>query len=120
MRKILIIEDDKTIRNGLNRLMSNEGYSAFFAENGVEGVKVAMDEKPDLIICDIAMPEMNGFEVLAKIKQNPSLANKPFLFLSAKITKEDEAKGLAAGATGYLKKPMWPDDILTAVKKYLA
>lgn len=119
MPKILIIEDDITIRNGLLRLMTNEGYGVLFADNGAEGVRLAAEQKPDVIICDIAMPEMNGFEVLAKIKQNPSLANKPFMFLSAKITKEDEQKGLAAGATAYLKKPMWPDDILEAIKKYV-
>ncbi|MCS6807188.1 MAG: response regulator [Bacteroidota bacterium] len=116
---VLIIEDDKTIRTGLTRLMEAEGYTPLFAENGVEGVKLALEHKPDLIICDIAMPEMNGYEVLAKIKQSPSLAAKPFFFLSAKITKEDEAKGLAAGATGYLKKPMWPEDILKVVKQHL-
>jgi CheY-like chemotaxis protein len=119
MAKILIIEDDKTIRNGLQRLMTNEGYDVHFADNGVEGLRIANDQKPDVIICDIAMPEMNGFEVLAKIKQIPALASKPFMFLSAKITKEDEQKGLAVGATAYLKKPMWPDDILDAVKKAL-
>ncbi len=118
MAKILIIEDDITIRNGLQRLLSKEGYAVFFADNGLEGLRLAGEEKPDVIICDIAMPEMNGYEVLAKIKQNPALANKPFMFLSAKITKEDEQKGLAAGATAYLKKPMWPDDILDAIKKY--
>ncbi len=116
MAKILIIEDDKTIRNGLQRLMTSEGYDVHFADNGADGLRLANEQKPDVIICDIAMPEMNGFEVLAKIKQTPSLANKPFMFLSAKITKEDEQKGLAAGASAYLKKPMWPDDILDAIK----
>jgi CheY-like chemotaxis protein len=119
MAKILIIEDDKTIRTGLQRLMSNEGHEAIFAETGAEGLRLANQHVPDIIICDIAMPEMNGYEVLEKIKQSPSLSSKPFIFLSAKITKEDEQRGLAAGAKLYLKKPMWPDDILEAIAKVL-
>lgn len=119
MSKILIIEDDMSIRNGISKLFVKEGYSVFFAEDGAEGLKIAAQERPNIILCDIAMPTMNGYEVLTKIKQNPVLATIPFLFLTAKITKEDEEKGLAAGASGYLKKPIWPDDILIAVKKFI-
>lgn len=119
MASVLIIEDDKTIRGGLQRLLSNEGLETFFADNGRDGIKLAEAHSPSLIICDIAMPEVDGYQVLASIRSNPKFVKTPFLFLSAKITADDEKRGLAAGANAYLKKPMWPDDIIEVIKKFL-
>lgn len=119
MISILVIEDDKTIRSGLLRLLTNEGYTTYFADNGAEGITLARTHTPNIIICDIAMPEMDGYQVLAAVRALPQFATTPFLFLSAKITSDDEKRGLAAGATAYLKKPMWPDDIIEAIKKYI-
>ncbi len=119
MASVLIIEDDKTIRGGLQRLLTNEGMTTYFADNGREGIKLAEAHNPTIIICDIAMPEVDGYQVLAAIRANPRFAKTPFLFLSAKITADDEKRGLAAGANAYLKKPMWPDDIIEVVKKFV-
>jgi CheY-like chemotaxis protein len=119
MAPILVIEDDIIIRNGLLKLLAKEGYTTQFADNGADGVKLAKEHSPSIIICDIAMPQMDGYQVLAEVRALPQFADTPFLFLSAKITADDEKRGLAAGATAYLKKPMWPDDIIAAVKKYV-
>lgn len=119
MATVLIIEDDETIRDGLQRLLTKEGFTTFFATNGAEGVRLAQTEVPTIIICDVAMPEMDGYQVLAAVRVIPQLAHTPFLFLSAKTADEDEQRGLTAGATAYLKKPMWPDDIITAIKKFV-
>ena len=99
--------------------MTSEGFTTYFADNGKEGIKLAEEHSPNIIICDIAMPEMDGYQVLAAIRANPKFTQTIFLFLSARITVEDEKRGLAAGATAYLKKPMWPDDIIEIVKKYV-
>jgi CheY-like chemotaxis protein len=119
MPTILVIEDDVIIRTGIQRILSNEGYTAHLTNNGAEGIQMAKLHTPDMIICDIAMPEMDGFQVLAEIRAMPQFATTPFLFLSAKITASDVQRGIDAGATAYLKKPMWPDDIITAVQKYV-
>jgi CheY-like chemotaxis protein len=119
MTSILVIEDDIIIRTGIQRILTKEGYTAILTNNGAEGLLLAKEHSPGMIICDIAMPEMDGFQVLAAIRAMPQFAKTPFLFLSAKITTDDVKRGIDAGATAYLKKPMWPDDIITAVQKYV-
>jgi CheY-like chemotaxis protein len=119
MPKVLIVEDDKIVRSGLKSLMTTEGFETFVTEDGAEAIKLASQHIPDVVICDIAMPVVDGYEVLKSLRSNPQTAHIPVLFLTAKITKEEEAKGLAMGANMYLKKPMWPEEIFEAVKQQL-
>jgi CheY-like chemotaxis protein len=120
MAKVLIVEDDKIVRSGLKVLMMNEGFETYFTDDGNEAIRLAQQHHPDIVLCDIAMPIMDGYTVLQHLKANPQTANIPVMFLTAKITKDEEKKGLELGATAYLKKPMWPEEIVDAVKKQLA
>jgi chemotaxis family two-component system response regulator PixG len=119
MPKVLIVEDDKIVRSGLKVLMVNEGFETYFTDDGTEALRLASQHVPDVVICDIAMPVMDGYEVLKSLRANPVTARIPVMFLTAKITPEEEEKGLQMGASAYLKKPMWPEEILEAVKEQL-
>lgn len=119
MAKILIVEDDRIVRSGLKVLMINEGFETYFTDNGIDAVDMATKNKPDVILCDIAMPGMDGYEVLKALRSKPDTAKIPILFLTARITKEEEKFGLELGVNAYLKKPMWPEEIVEEVKKHL-
>jgi len=119
MAKVLIVEDDKIVRSGLKVLMVNEGFETYFTDDGNEALRLAQQHKPDVILCDIAMPIMDGYEVLKNLRARPETASIPVLFLTAKITKEEERIGLDMGVNAYLKKPMWPEEILEQVKKFI-
>jgi chemotaxis family two-component system response regulator PixG len=120
MPKVLIVEDDKIVRSGLKVLMMNEGFETYFTDDGAEAIRLAQQHRPDVVLCDIAMPVMDGYEVLRTLRGKPETAKIPVMFLTAKITKEEEQKGLAMGADAYLKKPMWPEEIVEAVKQQLS
>lgn len=120
MKKVLIIEDDKTVRSGLQTLMKSEGFEVFSADNGTDGLELANTHLPDIILCDIAMPQMNGYDVLAALRSTPATATIPLIFLTAKVMPNEEQKGLEMGANAYLKKPMWPEDIMNTVKKFVS
>ncbi len=120
MVKILIVEDDKIVRSGLKVLMINEGFETYFTDNGAEAIQLAMNHHPDVIICDIAMPGMDGYEVLKTLRSRRETASIPVLFLTAKITKEEAQMGMSLGVNAYLKKPMWPEDIVEEVKRHLS
>lgn len=107
--KILVIEDNKEVRENLVELLELSGYEALSAENGKHGVKIASDVLPDLILCDIMMPEMDGFGVLRVLSHQPSTMHIPFIFLTAKTEKEDFRKGMGLGADDYITKPF--DDV---------
>ena len=103
-RKILIIEDDKFIREFMVRKLVNDGYEAIEATNGEEGVRTAKAEKPDLILLDLILPGIDGFESLTRIRKDQEIANIPVIILSNLGQKEDIEKGLKLGATDYLIK----------------
>lgn len=107
--KILVIEDNRDVRENLAELLELSGYEVITAENGKVGVKRATDELPDLIICDIMMPEMDGFGVLRVLGHQASTMHIPFIFLTAKTEKEDFRKGMGLGADDYITKPF--DDV---------
>tara|TARA_B110000091_G_C13788181_1_gene464326 strand:- start:706 stop:1083 length:378 start_codon:yes stop_codon:yes gene_type:complete len=117
MRKILIVEDTLAIREELFDILTLEGYQVFEAENGKKGFKIALKENPNLILSDILMPEMNGFEMFEKIKTNDKTKAIPLIFLSAKGEKEDIKTGMNHGAKDYLTKPININDLLNAVEK---
>ena len=94
-----------------------EGFDAIGAENGLVGVQRAIDQLPDLVICDIMMPELDGYRVLAQLRQNPDTAIIPFIFLTARPAEADRRLGLALGATDSLTKPCTAEDLLRAIAK---
>ncbi len=120
MKKILVIEDDRAIRQTTLHLLKSGGFQAMGAENGRIGLKLAEQEQPDLILCDIMMPELDGYSVLAALQQNSSTVTIPFIFLSAKSEKRDLRQGMESGADDYLTKPFTRDELLNAITSRLA
>ncbi|MDX2231596.1 MAG: response regulator [Leptolyngbyaceae cyanobacterium bins.349] len=115
MTKILVIEDEPLLRENTIELLEAEGFHAIGAENGVEGVKLAQKHKPDLIICDVMMPELDGFGVLQQLRQNATTAAIPFIFLTAKTNRADMREGMDLGADDYLVKPYDANEVLKAI-----
>ena len=118
-KKILIIDDEATSRKLISHTLEGAGYECCLAEDGVIGIQRANEFQPDLIICDVMMPNMNGHQVLREIQKNGDLIHVPFVFLSANCTAEDIRKGMNLGADDYLSKPMKPDDLLQTVASRL-
>lgn len=119
-RKILIIEDHSTMRRNLAMMLEMEGYTTLVAQNGRSGIEVARREQPDLILCDIMMPEMDGHEVVRVLREDKAFTNTPFIFLTARGEHHDVREGMNAGADDYLVKPAARADVLAAVGSRLA
>lgn len=119
MKKILLIEDNAEIRENTGEILSLANYRVISAENGKVGVEMAQKEKPDLIICDIMMPELDGYGVLHILSKKEETASIPFIFLTAKTEKTDIRKGMNLGADDYLTKPFDDTDLLNAVEARL-
>lgn len=115
MKTILIIEDNLDIRENIAELLQLSGYKTIQAENGQDGVKKAQMQLPDLIICDIMIPQMDGYQVLQKLSENPQTHSIPFVFLTAKADMADFKKGLSVGADDYITKPFTEEDILNSI-----
>lgn len=105
MALILIVEDEEPIRSNLVRFVKLEGHSAMEAANGQDGLQCAIEHRPDLIICDVTMPLMNGREVLSALQAEPALRTIPFIFLSASAEPERFDEALRLGARAYITKP---------------
>lgn len=120
MKKILLIEDNTEVRENTSEILTLANYQVITAENGKTGVEAALREKPDLIICDIMMPELDGYGVLHILSKNPETASIPFIFLTAKTEKTDIRKGMTLGADDYLTKPFDDTDLLNAVESRLS
>lgn len=116
MKKILLIEDNPEVRENTSEILSLANYEVITAENGKIGVELAQKEKPDLIICDIMMPELDGFGVLHILSKKPETARIPFIFLTAKAEKTDIRKGMNLGADDYLTKPFDDTDLMNAIE----
>ncbi|MEA5594945.1 response regulator [Rivularia sp. UHCC 0363] len=114
-KKILVIEDDARTRNMYLDGLETEGFEMITAENGSVGIRQALDHLPDLIICDILMPDMDGYTVLEKLRRNPLTAIIPFIFLTGKGSQEDFRKGMESGADDYLTKPATVEQLLKAI-----
>ena len=119
MAKILVIEDEAELRANVGRFLKAEGYEVLTAENGAVGVELAVSRLPDLIICDIAMPEMDGFGVLFSLRENVTTSHIPFIFLTASTRTYDRNWGVELGANDYITKPFKLDELLAAIKKRL-
>jgi len=116
MKKILLIEDNTDVRENTAEILMLAEYEVITAENGKDGVQVALKEKPDLIICDIMMPVLDGHGVLHLLSKNDTTAGIPFIFLTAKADRGDVRKGMAMGADDYLIKPFDDEDLLNAIE----
>ena len=119
MRKILVIEDEPEMRRNITALLRYHGYEPIEAENGRKGVDLARREKPDLILCDVMMPELDGYGVLQTLQQDAGLALIPFVFLTAKGDKDNLRSGMNLGADDYLTKPVANADLVQAIEARL-
>jgi DNA-binding response OmpR family regulator len=119
MKKILLIEDNQDVRENTTEILELAGYNVLTAANGKLGVEAAQKENPDLIICDIMMPELDGYGVLHILNKKTETAGIPFIFLTAKTEKTDIRKGMNLGADDYLTKPFDDTDLLNAIEARL-
>lgn len=115
MKKILVIEDEEFIRYNLMELLDAEDFDARAAENGVIGLQLVREEIPDLILCDVMMPELDGYAVLSALRSDPLTATIPFIFITARADKNDLRKGMQMGADDYLTKPFTRAELLGAI-----
>ena len=116
MKSILVIEDNKDIRENTAEILDLAGYKTFTAENGKKGVDIAIRENPDVIICDIMMPELDGYGVLHMLRKNENTQAIPFIFLTAKTERSDFRKGMEMGADDYVTKPFEDIELLNAIE----
>ncbi|MDF7818783.1 response regulator [Runella sp. MFBS21] len=119
MKTILLIEDNPEMRDNTAEILELAHYTVLTAENGKKGIKLAQENEPDLIICDIMMPELDGYGVLHLLSREPNTASIPFIFLTAKAEKSDYRKGMTLGADDYLTKPYDDVELLSAVETRL-
>ena len=115
MKKILVIEDEPEMRRNLLTILRLEKFEPLGAENGKAGIALAKSAKPDLILCDVMMPEMDGFGVLQALRADAATTSIPFIFLTAKGEKVDIRGGMNLGADDYLTKPVDKSDLLAAI-----
>ena len=113
---VLLIEDDPIVRENTSEILELAGYEVFTAENGKKGVEMAKEVVPNIIICDILMPELDGYGVLQIISNLPQLQHIPFIFLTAKSHHEDLRKGMELGADDYINKPFEESELLRAIE----
>ena len=119
MSRVLMIEDEQSIREEVVEWLEFEGYDVVAARNGREGVEAAFAQPPDLIVCDVMMPGMDGYEVLVTLRDNPQTAPTPFIFLTAKADRSYMRHGMEMGADDYLTKPFTRAELLSAIQMRL-
>ncbi|MCW5883980.1 MAG: response regulator [Candidatus Kapabacteria bacterium] len=119
MKRILVIEDEDDIRSNVRDLMELNGYEVLCAENGKIGIELILSSKPDLIVCDINMPEMNGLELIKELRQYPEFYTTPFLFLTANASDDAVRTGMNLGADDYITKPYKGSELIRAVETRL-
>lgn len=115
MKKVLVIEDEVAIRDIIREMLTAEKFDVIEAENGEVGVQLVQTKSPDLIICDVMMPALDGYGVLTALRDNPKTAIIPFIFVTAKVSKVDLRQGMQLGADDYLIKPFTRDELLGSV-----
>lgn len=115
MNCIMVIEDEPVLRDNLVQMLSLEGYQAISAGDGASGIVLAQEARPDLILCDIAMTGLDGFEVIKRLHQDVRTASIPVIFLTAKVERDVMQRGLALGAKAYITKPFTLEELLDAI-----
>ena len=116
MKKVLVVDDSPTDQHLLTQLLEKHGYTVVTANNGEEGVRKAKSEKPDLVLMDIVMPGMNGFQATRSISKDPATATIPVIVCSSKDQETDKAWGLRQGAKDYIVKPVTESELLEKIK----
>src|SRR5437868_3028241 len=119
MKRILVIEDHLPMRENLVLMLEMEGFSVVSAEDGLSGIEMARRRLPDVILCDVMMPGLDGYGVLAALRADPDMATIPFIFLTAKGEKVDQRAGMNMGADDYLVKPVAKEEVLAAIRARL-
>ncbi|MEI7829666.1 MAG: response regulator [Prolixibacteraceae bacterium] len=119
MTKILVIEDETLLRQGVSEILTYEGFEVLEAQNGERGIVAAFQYSPDLILCDIMMPVMDGYEVLYQLRNNDSTKLIPFIFMTALAERSDLRSGMELGSDDYITKPYTREELLTAVHTQL-
>jgi CheY-like chemotaxis protein len=119
MKKILLIEDNDDIRENTCELLELEGYEVLSAMDGRTGLQHAQEQLPDIILCDIMMPRVDGYEVLRELKALPLTSSIPFIFLTAVAENKDMEAGLRLGADGYMRKPFGSEELLEMLSSFL-
>lgn len=119
MKTILVIEDENAIRMNIVKMLNHSGFQAIPAENGLKGVHLARSLMPDLILCDILMPEMDGYSVLSSLRQSDDTVSIPFIFLTAKADRTEMRQGMNLGADDYLTKPFTAKELIEAIHSRL-
>ena len=120
MKRILIIEDQAPMRRNLAQLLELEGYAVLSADNGLTGLELARKERPDVILCDVMMPGLDGHGVIRALREDATTTQIPFIFLTARGDRTDIRTGMNFGADDYLTKPVVRDDLLAAIETRLA
>ena len=118
-KRIVVIEDNKAVRENISEILELSKYEVMGAENGKLGVDLVLRELPDLVICDIMMPELDGYGVLSLLSKNPKTSTIPFIFLTAKSERADFRKGMEMGADDYISKPFDDVELLSAIETRL-
>jgi len=119
MKTILVIEDESNILQNLQTILTLANYQVLTANNGQIGIELAKKYLPSLIVCDVMMPQLNGYEVLTILRENNATANIPFIFLTAKVERLDIRQGMELGADDYLTKPFETEELLKAIESRL-
>ncbi len=117
--KIMVVEDEPSAMRFMTHVLQKGGFEIIQANNGLEGLKKAFSEKPDLIVLDVMLPGMDGFNVCNRLTSDPITRNIPIIILSAKARDSDEAEAIHSGADLFLAKPVSPSDILSHIDKLL-
>lgn len=118
--RILLIDDHQTVFRLLEAIVRIKGYKLLYAESGQQGIVMARQEKPDLILLDVMMPDIDGFKVCQYLKDNDSTKDIPVMFLTARGAEDDMATGRKAGAAGFMTKPFQTVDVLKQIERILA
>lgn len=116
---ILVIEDEKTLRENISEIIAHYGCRVISTSTGEEGITISLEYIPDIIICDIMLPGIDGFEVFARVKQIPQLLSTAFIFLTAKSTRSDTRTGMNMGADDYLTKPFTKEELINSIRARL-
>ena len=117
---ILVVDDDPIIQKIIAHTLDRSGFRSTFASNGIEALESIQKDRPDLIVSDIMMPEMDGYTLLYFLKSDPNTANIPIVFLSARDSGDDIIDGIDMGAFDYLLKPIKPDELIACIKSKLS
>ncbi|HEY1045739.1 MAG TPA: response regulator [Bacteroidia bacterium] len=119
MTTVLLIEDNLEIRENTTEILEMHGFNVIGAENGRIGIEKTFEMMPDIILCDIMMPEADGYEVLRSIKSSDKTSAIPFIFLTASVERKEVQAGFDLGACGYVRKPFEINELMTAIESCL-